>query len=149
MVAYRGWTLMTQHFQGWKGARITETYLRKLCEKFILIKIDLGQKLDSIITAVFYRWAHRRRIVEFQGATSIHMAILRRRRAGKDFANEIDDGIASGAEFTNDFEFLSRILTVGDRCLLGGMVRDETKKFTLKGNSLAHQITGGQNIVYG
>jgi hypothetical protein len=128
---------------------MTATYLGKLCEKFILIKIDLGQKLDSIVTAVFCRWAHGGGIVEFQGATSIHMAILRRRGAGKDFANEVDDSITAGAEFTNDFEFLSKILMVGDRCLLGGMVSDETKKFTLKGNSLAHQVTGGQNIVYG
>lgn len=131
-----------ESIQGWKGAQITETYLRKLCAKFFLIKVDFGQKFDSIVTAVFCRWAHRCGIVKFQGATSIHMTILGRRGAGKDLANEVDDSIAAGTKFTNDFEFWSEILMVGDRCLLGGMIGDETNKFTLKGNSLAHQITG-------
>ena len=70
------------------------------------------------------------------------MAILGRRGAGKDLTNEVDDSIAAGAKFTNDFKFLSGILMVEDRCLLGGMMGNETKSFTLKGNSLAHQITG-------
>jgi len=102
-------------FQWSKGGQIRETYLRELCGKFFLIKVDLGQKFDSIVAAVFCRWAHRRGIVKFQGATSIHMAVLRRRGAGKDFANEVDDSIAAGAKFTNDFKLPRRILMVCDR----------------------------------
>ena len=111
-----------EKFSGVEGAQIRDTYLCKLCRKFFLIKVDLGQKFDSIVAAVFCRWAHRCGIVKFQGTTGIHMAVLGRWRAGKNFANEVDDSIAAGAKFSNDFELPRRILMVCE--MLGGLVGD-------------------------
>ena len=70
------------------------------------------------------------------------MIIFGRRGAGKDLADEVDDGIATGSKFSNDLEFCGRIFVVWR---LDG---DEAKDFTQEGNSLADEVSGGQNILY-
>jgi hypothetical protein len=119
-----------------KGAELTETYLRKLCGEVLLIQVRLGQKFDSIFTAILRRGAHRCGVVKLQGAAVIDMTILGRWGAGNDLANVIDDGIATGAKFTHDLELPSRILVVCDGSLLGGLVGGEAKNFTQERNSL-------------
>ena len=76
------------------------------------------------------------------------MVVLGRGGAGKDFANEIDDGITTCAKFTNNFKLPSGFLMVREGWLLGRLIGDETKDFTEKGNSLADNITVRKNVLY-
>ncbi|SRR6266851_1549930 len=132
---------MTGNVQGLKGAaKTTDTYL--LCEVF-LIKVGLGEKFDSIFTAILCWRAHIYGLVNLQATTRIHMVILGRRGAGKDLANVVDDGITPCTEFANDLEFPSGILVV----YYGRVVGDEAKDFTLEVKSLANEVSGGENIV--
>ena len=59
----------------------------------------------------------------------------------------IDDGIASGTQFTNDFEFPRWLLMVCSRNVLGRAVGDETERFALEGNSLANNVALGKDIL--
>jgi len=70
------------------------------------------------------------------------VVIFGRRGAGKDLANEVDDGIATGSKFSDDLEFRGRIFVIWR---LDG---NEAKDFAQEGNSLADEVTGGQNILY-
>jgi len=115
---------------------------RLLCEVF-LIKVGLGEKFDSIFTAILCWRTHRCGLVNIQATTRIHMVILGRRGAGKDLANVVDDSIAPCTEFTNDLEFASGILVV----YYGRLVGDEAKDFTLEVKSLANEVAGAENIV--
>lgn len=54
--------------------------------------------------------------------------ILGRRRTAKNFADVLDDGIASDNQFTNDFEFGPWFVMVCGRSVLGKAVTDETKR---------------------
>ena len=56
------------------------------------------------------------------------MIILGRRRAAKNLADVINDGVASGPQFTNNFEFRPLLLMVCGRSVLGGAVTDKTKR---------------------
>jgi hypothetical protein len=59
----------------------------------------------------------------------------------------IDDGVTSGAQFTNDFEFCDWFLMVYGRNMLCKPVRDETKRFSQKRNSLANDVALGKDIL--
>ena len=75
------------------------------------------------------------------------MIILGRRRAAKNLADVINDGVASGPQFTNNFEFRPLLLMVCGRSVLGGAVIDKTKRFTKEGNSLANDVAVGKDIL--
>jgi hypothetical protein len=55
------------------------------------------------------------------------MIVFRRRRAGKNLADEVDDSIATRAKLTDDLKFGSKILVVCNGYLLGRLAGDETK----------------------
>jgi hypothetical protein len=73
------------------------------------------------------------------------MVILGRRGAGKDLADEVDNGIASSSKFSNDLKFQSRVFVV---CDAGRLIGNEAKDFTQEGKSLADEVAGGQYILY-
>ena len=68
------------------------------------------------------------------------MIILGRWRTAKNFADVINDGVASGPQFTNDFKFHPWFLMVSSRSVLGRAITDKPKRFTQKGNSLANDV---------
>jgi len=74
------------------------------------------------------------------------MVVLGTQKVEKDLANKIDDGIATCSNFTNDFEFASGLLVVCDGGLIDRLIGDETKRFSLKKNPLADDVSGGKNI---
>jgi hypothetical protein len=76
------------------------------------------------------------------------MIILEGWRAGKHLIYMVNNGIAAHAKLTDDLEFESKFLVVWEGYLLGRLVRDETKYFTLEGNSLATDVTGREDILY-
>jgi hypothetical protein len=55
------------------------------------------------------------------------MIVLRGRRAGKDLAYEIDDGITTCAKLADNLELGSQFLVVCNGGLLGRVVGGETK----------------------
>ena len=59
----------------------------------------------------------------------------------------IDDGVTSGAQFTNDFEFGGWLLMVCGRDMLCKPVRDKTKRFTEERDSLANDVALGKDIL--
>jgi hypothetical protein len=71
------------------------------------------------------------------------MIVFGGRGAGKHFAYEVDDGITARAKLTDDLKFGSKFSAV---CLLGRLVGDETKKFSLKRDSLANNVAGREDI---
>ena len=75
------------------------------------------------------------------------MIILGGRRTGKNLADVIDDGVASGTQFTNNFEFGRWFLMVCGRSVLCRAVSDETERFAQKGNSLANDVSVGKDIL--
>ena len=75
------------------------------------------------------------------------MIILGRRRTAKNLADVINDGVASGPQFTDHFEFCPWFLMVSSRSVLGRAVTDETKRFTQEGNSLANDVAVGKDIL--
>jgi len=78
------------------------------------------------------------------------MVVLGRRGAGKDLANEVDNGTTTCAKFANDFEFKSNLFVVCNGRALGRLVGpwNETKRFTLKGNPLTNNIALGKDVVF-
>ena len=74
------------------------------------------------------------------------MTILGRWRTAKNLVDVIDDGVASGAQFTNDFKFGGWFLMVCSRNMLCKPVRDETKRFTQERDFLANDVALGKDI---
>ena len=68
------------------------------------------------------------------------MVVLRRRGTAKNLADKINDCVASGTQFTNDFEFCGRNV-------LSRAVGDKTERFALEGNSLANNVAVGKDIL--
>jgi len=95
------------------------------------------------LATILCRGAHRCGVVKLETAIGIHVVIFGRRGAGKDLANEVDDGIATNSKLSNDFEFGGRDFVVCDGRLLGRLDEDEAKDFTQEGNSLADEVSGG------
>jgi len=106
-----------------------------------LVEVGFGQEFDGIFTTILCQETCRCSVVKFEAPTGIDMVVLGRGRAGEDFANEVDNCIATGAKFTNDLK-LSRKLMV-----IWGMVGDETEDFTLEGDSLANNVAGGKDVL--
>jgi hypothetical protein len=75
------------------------------------------------------------------------MIILGRWRTRKNLADMIDDGVTSGAQFTNDFEFCRWFLMVCSRNVLCVTVSDETERFAQERNSLANDVAVGEDIL--
>ena len=75
------------------------------------------------------------------------MVILGGRRTGKNLADEIGYGVASAAQFTNDFELGRWFSMVCGRSVLCRAVSDETERFAQKGNSLANDVSVGKDIL--
>jgi hypothetical protein len=75
------------------------------------------------------------------------MVVLRKWRARKDLANEVDSGITACSKFTNDFELASNSFVVVDGWSLGRLVEpgDVKKGFALEGNSLANNVALGKD----
>ena len=59
----------------------------------------------------------------------------------------IDDGVTSGAQFTNDFEFGGWFLTVCGRNMLCKPVRDETKRFAQERDSFVNDVALRKDIL--
>ena len=74
------------------------------------------------------------------------MTILGRWRTEKNLADVIDDGVASGAQFMNDFEFGGRFLMVCGRNMLCKPVRDETKRFAQERDFFTNDVALGKDI---
>jgi hypothetical protein len=108
-----------------------------------LVKVGLGQEFDGIITTILCRGTCRCGVVKLEATTGVDMVVLGRGRAGKDFANEVDDCIATRAKFTNDLKLACKLMVIW------GVVGDEAEEFTLEGNSLANNVAGGKDVLYG
>jgi hypothetical protein len=72
--------------------------------------------------------------------------VLGRWGARKDLANEVDDSITTSSKFSNDFEFLGKVLVVYDVRLL--RVGDKAKDFTQERKSHADRVARGQDVLY-
>jgi hypothetical protein len=130
-----------------KTERMGKMYLGKWGKVLFFIRVKLGQEFDSIFAAILCARVHICWIIKLEATTGINMIVLGRRGAEKDFTNEIDDGVTTRPQLTYNLEFPSRFLVVCDGCLLGRLIRDESKSFTQKGDSLADDITGGENVL--
>ena len=75
------------------------------------------------------------------------MIILGKGRTAKNLADVIDDGVTSGAQFANDFDYGGQLLMVCRRNMLSKPVRDETKRFTQERDSLANDVALGKDIL--
>ena len=76
------------------------------------------------------------------------MAILRGWGSGEDFADEIDDSIASRSQTPDDLELLGRFFVVGGTG--GSRVRangDETDGIALKKTAFTHRVAWRKNIL--
>ena len=80
-------------------------------------------------------------------ATSRIEILLGRWRTAKNLADVIDDGVTSGAQFANDFDYGDRLLMVCHRNMLYKPVRDKTKRFTQKRESLTNDVALGKDIL--
>jgi hypothetical protein len=70
------------------------------------------------------------------------VTVLGTQKVEKDLANEIDDGMATCSKFTNDFKFASTFLVICNGRLFDRRIEDETKRFSLKRNPLADDVSG-------